>query len=79
MYEKKEIQGVLKSKVVSSSLPGASMGHERMSRGADESKLLLDWLFPLILTLFTPAYLSISKNEGGAHCAPPKYLGVGWG
>ena len=56
------------------------MGHERMSRGADESKLLLDWLFPLILTLFTPAYLSISKNEGGAqsHCAPPlNILGLG--
>ena len=53
------------------------MGHERMSRGADESKLLLDWLFPLILTLFTPAYLSISKKRRGAHCAPPNILGLG--
>ena len=32
----------------------------------------------IYLTLFAPAYLSISSNRGGAHCAPPLYLGVGW-
>ena len=30
------------------------------------------------LTLLQPAYLSVSKNQGRAHYAPPKYFGVWW-
>ena len=32
--------------------------------------------FPCFLTLLGPAYLSISKDRGGAHCAPPN-VGLG--
>ena len=38
-----------------------------------------DQVLNIPLTLFTPAYFGISGTGGGAHCAPPKYLGVGWG
>ena len=31
------------------------------------------------LTLLGQAYLSVSKDRRGAHCAPPEYFGVGWG
>ena len=34
----------------------------------------------LNLTLFSPTYLSISKDRGGsAHCAPPPQISWGWG
>ena len=33
----------------------------------------------VFLTLFTPAYFGILGTGGRAHCALPKYLGVGWG
>ena len=41
--------------------------------------LLGDGFLKRGLTLFGPAYFGISGTRGGAHCAPPKYLGVGGG
>ena len=36
--------------------------------------LLLAWF---LLTLWQPAYLSVSKNQGGSHCAPQNNFGLG--
>ena len=54
--------------------------YSQNTKGASERER--DKLAPQItsLTLLGPAYLSVSKDQGGAHCAPPpKYLGAWWG